>query len=250
MKKIVLLISILTTFGMSDTIVGGEINIGGYSHTPTGTISFEGNDIDVVDTLKWENKADVFASFYFEHPIPLLPNIKVAYSALSHEGAGGVDKNFEFAGKNFRSGFTVNTGIDVKMLDATLYYELLDNWVSIDVGLTAKFMDGSAYINSKKTIVSKAIEESTTFKGVLPLVYSKFRFDIPTTDIALQIEGNYVAYQENLLYDIEVGIRYTVLLGMGAEVGFKQIKLKIEDLEGFNMDNDFSGFYGKLVWDF
>ena len=250
MKKTLLLLSAITTFSMADMILGGEINVGFYGHSPKGTISFDGNDIDVVDTLKWENSSDVFASLYFEHPIPIIPNIKLSTSTLAHDGEGGIDKSFNFAGREFGSGINIITGIDLKMTDATLYYEFLDNWISIDAGVTAKYIEGSVYINSKKTRITESIEENTEFTGVIPLVYSKLRFEIPTTDIALQVEANYIAYEDNLLYDIEAGIRYTVMFGLGAEVGYKQIKLKIDDIEGFSMDSDFSGLYGKLVWDF
>jgi len=245
MKKI-LLLGVLSTFSMADMFLGGEINIGAYTHSPKGFISFQGTNIDIVDTLKWENETDVFASFYFEHPIPIIPNIKLGYSTLVHNGAGGVDKEFEFAGKRFKEGFSITTGIDIKMLDATLYYELLDNWISVDFGVTAKYIEGNSYIYSKRDV----LDESTDFKVVMPLAYSKIRFEIPTTDIALQVEGNYLTYNGDILYDVEAGIRYTVLLGVGAEVGFKSTKLKIDDIEGFNIDSDFSGVYGKLVWDF
>ena len=256
MKKILLLLSIISSFSMADMILGGEINVGGYSHTPKGTIAFENEAIDVVDTLKWENKTDVFASLYFEHPIPVIPNIKVGVSTLSHDGKGGVDKAFNFGGKEFRSGFSVTTGIDLNMLDGTLYYEIFDNDLLVfDIGVTAKYIDGNVYINSPKTVRTDAVEESTDFKGTLPLLYSKLRIGIPTTNIALQVEANVIAYEENLLYDVEAGFRYilfsSMVLGdMGAEVGYKQIKLKIDDIEGFTMDVDFSGVYGKLVWDF
>jgi len=40
------------------------------------------------------------------------------------------------------------------------------------------------------------------------------------------------------------------MLGFGAEIGYKSMKLKIDDIDDISMDTDFNGVYGKLIWDF
>ena len=244
MKKIIVLLSLFSTLSMADTVLGGEINLGFYTHSPKGTLEYQGNSIDIIDTLNWETSSDIVASLYFEHPIPMLPNLKLGYSSLDNEGKERLSQEISFAGQHFSANTEVTSGLALKITDTTLYYELADNWISIDFGLTAKYLDGSAYVESSVT------KERKSFTAIIPLVYSKLRFEIPTTDIAFQMEGNYVAYENTIVYDIEAGIRYTVMLGAGVEIGYKQIKLKIDDIKGFNMDSDFSGLYGKLVWDF
>jgi hypothetical protein len=82
------------------------------------------------------------------------------------------------------------------------------------------------------------------------MLYAKTGIDVPTTDLSFQVEGNYVSYDGNQLYDVEAGIRYLFALGAGLEIGYKVLKVKIDDVDDFSMDTDYNGVYGKVVWDF
>lgn len=244
MKKVLVLATIMTTFSLGD-IIGGEVNIGYYNHAPSGTLQSQGDVIDIKDTLKWDDEADIFAKAYFEHPLPLVPNIKIGYSDFGHSGSGLVNSAFNFSGQTYTIGSSIDSSFDLKMYDLALYYELLDNWVNLDVGVNVKYVDGSVRIKS-----DTGLSEVTDFQVPIPMLYAKARFDVPTTDLSLQVEGNYVSYDGNTLYDAEAGIRYTFLLGVGLEAGYKTMKLKLDNIDDLSMDSDFSGAYGKLVWDF
>ena len=243
MKKTVLGLITVATFGMAD-IIGGEINLGYYNHTPSGTTSYQGSVIDVEDTLKWQENGDIFAKAYIEHPIPFIPNIKVGYTEFSHDGAGAVSQTFNFAGTAYTAGTNINTDFDLKMYDLTFYYEILDNWLNADVGINVKYVDGQIAVKSALN------DESTNFEVPIPMLYAKARFDVPTTDLSFQAEGNYATYDGHTLYDAEVGVRYTLALGLGLEAGYKTMKLELDDIDDLTMNTDFSGAYGKLVWDF
>jgi len=244
MKKTLAIMTLVTTFSMAD-FIGGELNVGYYNHAPSGTVQYQGSPIDIENDLKWKDEGDMFVKAYFEHPLPILPNIKVGYTEFGHSGAGVLTKNFEFGGKVYTVGSNIDSAFDLKMYDLTLYYELLDNWINIDAGLNVKYIDGAISVKD-----NKGLSESTDFQVPVPMLYAKARFDVPTTDLSFQAEGNYVTYDGNTLYDAEVGVRYTLALGLGLEAGYKTMKLKLDDIDDLSMDTDFSGAYGKLVWDF
>ena len=244
MKKTLLLATILTTFSQAD-FIGGEMNIGYYNHAPSGTLQYQGNVIDVKDTLKWKDEGDMFAKIYIEHPLPIIPNIKLGYSEFGHTGAGTLNQSFDFGGTTYAANSNVESVFDLKMYDLTLYYEILDNWVNIDVGVNVKYVDGSISIKDD-TILS----EATDFQVPIPMLYAKARFDVPTTDLSFQVEGNYITYDGHTLYDAEAGVRYTLALGLGLEAGYKTMKLELDDIDDLSMQSDFSGAYAKVVWDF
>lgn len=244
MKKILALATIATTLSVAD-IIGGEINVGYYNHVPSGTLQYQGDSIDLKDTLKWSDEADMFAKFYFEHPIPIIPNIKVGYSNFGHNGSGLVNSNFNFAGQTYTVGSNIDSNFDLKMYDLALYYELLDNWINLDVGVNVKYVDGSVSV-----ISDTGLSEVTDFQVPIPMLYARARFDVPTTDVSFQVEGNYVTYDGSTLYDAEAGVRYTLGLGLGIEAGYKMMKLELDNVDDLSMSSDFSGAYGKLVWDF
>jgi len=244
MKKTLAIMTLATSFSMAD-FIGGELNVGYYNHAPSGMVQYQGTPIDIENDLKWKDEGDMFIKAYFEHPLPIIPNIKVGYTEFGHSGAGVINKNFEFGGETYTIGSNIDSAFDLKMYDLTLYYELLDNWINIDAGLNVKYIDGDISVKD-----NKGLSESTDFQVPVPMLYAKARFDVPTTDLSFQAEANYISYSGNTLYDAEVGARYTLALGLGIEAGYKTMKLKLDDVSDLSIDTDFSGAYGKLVWDF
>ena len=249
MKKTLALVTLVSTLSMAD-IIGGEINIGYYSHAPSGTAKYQGDTIDAEKDLKWSNESDLFIKAYFEHPIPIIPNIKVGYTSFAHKGAGAISNSFQFGNRSFDANADINSDFDLKMYDLTLYYEILDNWLNADVGVNVKYIDGSISVAGTEAITGTQINEDNSFAVPIPMLYAKARFDVPTTDLSFQAEGNYVSYDGHTLYDAEVGARYTFAIGFGLEAGYKTMKLKLDNIDDFTMDTDFSGAYGKVVWDF
>jgi len=244
MKKTLAIMALATSFSMAD-FIGGELNVGYYKHAPSGTVQYLGTPIDIENDLKWKEEGDIFLKAYFEHPLPILPNIKVGYTEFGHSGSNLLGQSFRFGNTNYAMGVDTQSTFDLKMYDLTLYYELLDNWINIDAGLNVKYMDGKITVKS-----NTGLSDETDFQVPVPMLYAKARFDVPTTDLSFQAEGNYVTYDGNTLYDVEAGVRYTLALGLGVEAGYKTMKLKLDDVDDLSVDSDFSGVYGKLVWDF
>ena len=245
MKKIVASIVVFGTIVMAD-MIGGELNIGYYQHTPNGTMQYQGDSIDLQDDFKWKQESDVFAKLYIEHPIPLLPNIKLGYSSFGHSGSGVLNKSITFANQTYASTSKIDSKFNLDMYDITFYYEIVDIGFDLDLGLNIKYLDGSVSAVDKVN----GLDESTSFNVPVPMLYGKARIPLPATDIAFQAEGNYISYSGNQFYDLEAGIRYTLALGLGIEGGYKMMKLKLDNVDDLSLDSTFSGAYAKLVWDF
>jgi len=244
MRKI-LLTSLVCFSSLFGDIIGGEIDLGVYTHSPSGTAQNGDDVVDVEKDLNWESENDIFLRAYLEHPLPLLPNIRVGYSKFSHDGVGTASKSFSWGGiKVFELTDRVESSIDLDIYELGLYYEILDNWLNLDVGLNVKYFDG--FIDVETTLE----KDHTDLEFALPTLYGKARFDVPTTNLSFQLEGNFIDYDGNTYYDFEAGARYEFMLGFGAEVGYKSMKIKVDDVDDVSMDVDFSGAYGKVVWDF
>jgi len=258
-KKLALTLLLTASTLYADTI-GGEISLGVYSHTPSGSASYSepltgiGTDADLEDTLYWSDAEDIMFKAYFEHFLPFIPNVKIAFSNLSHDGQGEVT-DFIWGGIEIPLQGDIATSLDLRMYDLTLYYELLDNWVEIDAGVTLRYLDGSITVNTLaafSSLSTTVTSEVTNFDLFIPMLYGKTRFNIPNTDISLQLEANAIGYGDTTFYDYELSARYTLAMGLGLEGGYKSIHLDSdEDLsDGLKADMDFSGLYASVVWDF
>ncbi len=240
--------------------VGGEISLGFYNHSPSGYASYTdpyvgliGTTADLEDTLHWTSDTDLMLKAYIEHPVPMLPNVKLALTNLSHEGKGSVN-GFTWGGIDIPLEGSIENSFEMTKYDLTLYYELLDNWAEIDAGATLGYIDGNIAVTALagfSILPQLSHTESTNFSTFLPTLYGKARFTIPTTDLSFQFEGDIFSYDETTYYTYEASVRYTFSMGLGIEGGWKALHLDSTDLvDGLTLDMDFSGPYAAIVWDF
>ena len=261
-KKLTLASLLASAVLYADTI-GGEISLGVYSHSPSGSASYTlpymplNESIDLENDLGWSDTQDVILKAYFELPLPFVPNIKLAYNNFSQSGEGTVT-SFSWGGIIGLDGI-VDTSLDLQMYDLTAYYELLDNVVEIDAGLTLRYLSGDMSVTPTADFnlpgllpdFSISAPQSTDIDMWIPLLYGKARFNVPSTDISLQFEANGLTYQDTTFYDYELSARYTFSMGLGLEAGYKSMHIDSEDLaDGLVVDVDSSGPYAAIVWDF
>jgi len=248
MKKYILFLLLTLQALMADTI-GAEVSLGMYRHSPSGYASYtppgesQGTSANLEDTLHWRSNEDIFFKAYLEHPLPFIPNLKLGHTKLGYEGTNTVSL-FSWGDIGTYSG-EIDSTLGLNITDATLYYELLDNWVEIDAGLTIRYASGSI------DVTTPLQKESVDFSTWIPMVYAKMRFNIPATDASLQLEANAISYDGTTFYDYELSARYTFTMGVGLEAGYKAFHLDSDDLTaGLKTDMDFSGPFAALVWDF
>ncbi len=240
-KKLALYLLITFNWTHADT-VGGEASLGFFNHQPSGNASYRGSAADIEETLGFSEEQDIFLKACFEHPFPLLPNVRLGYATLSHDGSNSVN-DFTW-GDNTYDGH-IDSSLSLDMTDVTLYYEFLDNWVEVDAGLTLRYLSGDMRLNNN------ILSDVANFSIWTPMLYGKARFNIPVADLSLQLEANAISYWDITVYDYELSARYTLAMGVGLEAGYKAFHLDSDDLlNGFNVDMDFSGPYAAILWDF
>jgi len=240
-KKLTLFL-LLTLSQMHADTIGGEISLGFFNHQPNGDASYKGSAADMEDTLDFSEEQDIFLKAYLEHPLPVIPNIKLGYATLSHAGSSSVN-DFTWGETTYNG--TINSSLSLDMSDVTLYYEFLDNWAETDAGLTLRYISGDMDVRSS---VASDVADFSTW---VPMLYGKVRFNLPVTDLSFQLEANVISYWDITAYDYELSARYTLALGVGLEAGYKAFHLNSDDLvNGFNADMDFSGPYAAVLWDF
>lgn len=250
LMKTSLMFLLLQVLSYAD-FIGGEISVGVFNHSPEGYARYDlfgsGTDISVKDDLGWESSQNPVMKGYIEHPLPLIPNLKVGYTNLSNKGSASVT-SFQW-GEIIGFDGNINNKMDLQLSDITLYYELLDNWVTVDTGFTLRNMKGDITVTTDTAFMAQT--ETVNFDTWFPLVYLKGRFDFPVTDLSVQLEANAIGYEDVTFYDAEVSIRYTVLMGLGIEAGYKTMHLENKELASdLTIDLDFSGPYAAVVWDF
>ena len=237
------LFTLLTLSQLHADMIGGEVSLGFFNHDPSGNASYRSSDASLEDTFGFTEEQDIFLKAYLEHPFPLLPNVKLGYTTLSHDGSNSVD-GFSWGDITDYVG-EIDSSLSLDMTDVTLYYEVLDNWIEVDAGLTLRYLSGDMGVSTNIG------SDSADFSIWAPLLYGKARFNVPVTDLSFQLEANAISYWDMTAYDYELSARYTLVMGIGLEAGYKSFHIDSDDLvDGFHADMDFSGPYAAAIWDF
>lgn len=124
MKKILVttsFLSLLSCTAYADTLAGIYISGQIWSNEVTGIMGESGDQID----FGLEDKEQGSFQIAVEHPVPFIPNAKLATSTLSTLGSTTLSEEINFGGTTFTSGSNVTTDFDVSYLDYTLYLSLI-----------------------------------------------------------------------------------------------------------------------------
>jgi outer membrane protein len=80
--------------------------------------------------------------------------------------------------------------------------------------------------------------------------YAGIGVDLPLTGLSVGADGAYVKYQGSSFYDFSLRISYTSPWFVGAEAGYRKIKLDLDDFDDSFADVEFDGPYAGLYLHF
>lgn len=239
MKKLLLgaLVALLPVTGFTATVFGFEAGAGNWTHAPSGSLTASvsgiGTEADLKDDLNLSKDTETYSFFALEHPVPLIPNIKFVKTNLTSAGTGNVTREFKFNGKTYSEGATVTTKLVLDQTDTILYYELLDNDIfSLDLGLTAKMIDGKATITGA---------DDAAFSGTIPMLYAAVEIGLPV-GLSLNADISTISAAGNEFTDFSAKLRYLSDFNLGVEAGVRTQKLVV-DVDDVKTDINFSGTF-------
>lgn len=251
MKKTLLAMSLLALSGSVQADFLGIYVGGGLYHSKfTGDFvderSSSSADIDLEDDLDLGSEQNGYAFAAFEHPVPLIPNIRLGMSKLSHEGEQLLSDAIEFDGNTYAQGTRVTSRLDLSYTEGTLYYEVLDNWVEIDLGLTVRRFDGEIELQGSVDGQSESATRELSF--TLPMLHGKGQFNLPLTGLSATLRGDVISYRGNRLSDLSLFLGYETSLGLGVEAGVRNFTAKIDDQDAISGDIGYTGYFVGLTF--
>jgi len=240
------LVSLFATNPVQADFVGLYLGVDGWNMDSSGR--FGTRDLEPQDfTLDKETKVSFFVAL--EHPIPLLPNVRIRGNNLDTSGRERITTQFEINGRQFDVNQDVDVDFNIQNTDLTLYYELFDNdVVSFDLGLTAKYLDGDITVSGDSG--GATTTEKVSFSGVVPLVYGALEVGIPATGLSLFGEISALSIDNNTVKDYQAGLAYSFVeslpLDLAIRAGYRDFSLELDDLDGVTTDWSFDGPFAGL----
>lgn len=232
----------LAPTAQADTLLGLYLGVDGWQSDNSGSFAQDGN----LQSFKFDD--ETFTSYYaaLEHPVPLVPNLKLKYTELELNGDTTLDETFSFGGSDYVVGTQVGTVSDLSHIDYILYYEIFDNdLVSIDLGVNAKQFDGEIVVTGTSQDGGQNTTERVDFSVFVPLVYGRAEVGLPFTGLSVFFEGSLLAIDDSKIQDYQAGIAYALLdnlaIDMDIKAGYRSMTLELDDIDDIYTDLDASG---------
>jgi len=182
------------------------------------------DQLDVKSVLGFQDDSDTQLYIYFEHPVPVLPNIRIGSTSLTLGGTGTTPAaGFTFDGTVFPGSTSITSEFDFSHQEIALYYEILDNIFSLDLGLNVKFFDGDISLAAVGTSVSEK------FDGTIPMLYVAAGVDLPLTGLSIVGDLSFVSAGDASFTDYLIRVQYVTDFLLGVELGYRSITLDYED---------------------
>lgn len=170
-----------------------------------------------------DHDSTVQASIAFEHPVPVIPNIKLKYTQLDTE----TESDIAFA----------KTEINLDHTDLILYYEILDNIVKADIGVGATKLNGNV----------KQFGQKTDIDEYAPIVYAEAGAKLPFTGLSAKAEASYTNVNDVKMTDAQAEFQYdfiqSIALDLGAKVGYRILNIELDNVDNRDMKFEFKGPY-------
>ena len=241
--KSLVTITTLATVSNAD-FLGAEVGFGVWNTKTTGDIRKGSDNISFEDDLGFNgNKANNYFYVLFDHPLPLIPNVKIQKTNFSTSANGKMTKVITFANQQFTLDESISSKLVLDQTDLILYYRVLDNWVNLDLGLTVRAIEGNINIKGTATI-----DES--FDIIIPMIYTRGQFDLPFSGLSAEVDFNYIGYMGNTFLDLKAGLKYEFESDFGLTAGYRTQKLEIDDIDDIYGSVNNSGVYAGLFYHF
>ena len=226
----------------ADTIFGIHAGAGTWQSEYAGDI---GKPSTTTGDLGLDEGNNNFYYIAIEHPILFLPNVKLQQNNITSNQKSIIENNFSIGEIGYPSGSTVATDFDLSYTDAALYYEFLDNWITLDLGVTLRKYSG--YLEAE----SAGFIDKTDIDLTVPLVYGRVQFDLPLTGFFAGLEGNYIGYDGTDLADfnLKIGYLFDSALDVGIEIGYRNLTMNIDEGD-VHTNLDIKGPYAAAIFHF
>jgi outer membrane protein len=201
-------------------ILGVGASVSYWDSDLTGQAEKNNDLVDVENDLNLSSDGNVNVEAYFEHPVPLLPNVRLNYTRIEQSGDGNLSAEFD----GLTIGTSVRSDLELTQLDGTLYYELLDNWVNLDAGLTVRSIDGELLVQD----TAGGQQVFTEISGAFPMAYAAARFDLPFTGVSVGAQGNLISYDGDSISDFNAYGQYELSL-LQLRAGYRRMSIDYED---------------------
>jgi outer membrane protein len=228
-RKIRLVLAIMTLILIlpaASWAVGLEVAVGIWKQGPSGTLAFEGDELDLgADFGIDSNESRMMVRAKLDMP-GLIPNVYLMGTKMNFNGES--TEKYTFGGYDYE--FITKTTLELDHYDIALYYAapfvdtVSGGTLNIELGLNVRLIE--IFIEASEALTGHVESESIT--AAIPMLYGGIQIR-PTDAFGIEFEGRGISISGNDYFDAiaRVKIKPTSLMFMAA--GYRYEKISIDE---------------------
>jgi len=239
-KQLLCLAALSVPFTAHADTLSFTAGAGIWNTSPTGNFQKKGDPatVDVKDDLFWSDETQGYFFATLEHPVPIIPNVKVMATKIDQSGSGNT--SFIFDGTSYSG--DVTNDFSIQTVDLIAYYEILDNIVSLDIGLNVRSLKVDYTITATDPVTTLSVTTTDSVNETIPMLYALVGAS-PIPDLIISGELSYIAYAGSTISDFTAKIAYTTNVFVGFEAGYRKQQYTFDDVSSTNADLGFDGVF-------
>lgn len=176
-----------------------------------------------------------------EHSLPWIPCLRLSHSDMQEQGENRLRTTIIFDGQVFAENSRVLTDADLSHTDLTLYYPLHQGDIRADLGLSGRLFDGAFQTVGSNRFGTIVATRDVNF--MVPLIFTHLRLSLPHTGLYLATEAQGIAQGSSHFYDLWLKTGHDFAFGLGLEIGYRRMTLRMDDLEQMDANIQFDAPY-------
>ncbi len=211
-----------------------------WNTSPTGSFQKKGDPtaVNIKDDLFWSDETQGYFYATLEHPVPIIPNVRIMATNIEQSGSGNTA--FVFDGTTYTG--NVTNDFSIETVDLIAYYEILDNVVSLDIGLNVRSLKVDYTITGTEPITNTSVTTSDSISETIPMLYALVGAS-PIPDLIISGELSYVSYDGSTISDFTAKVAYTTSFFVGLEAGYRKQQYTFSDISSTDADLSFDGVF-------
>jgi outer membrane protein len=229
-----------------------------------------GKESALIDfNYKKEQQTSFFVAF--EHPFPLLPNLRLSHTNFDTSSQTNSTQEFSFPEGNTVHETFIDTDVEarfnVSYVDYTLYYQLLDSRsFSLDLGLTARNFSGAITVTEDITTVNNwsdifgnpyTATSNDTFTNKIktndiePMLYIASNIGLPLKGLSVFAQGDFLLKGDRTISDYQVGLMYDLIdnrmVDFNVILGYRTVRMEFKSSDDLFSDPEIKGGFISVI---
>ncbi len=216
---------LVTELGLGSWSQAGSGSIlSGSTHAPAPLLFGIGFEQQVGPEATFSRELQNVVYGDFQHRMRYLPELRIQYADLTVSGMSSLSQDRVMAGVPLVATDFFSTDLELTQTDAIMFYRLFDQALLVDLGVAARWLDGSLGMATHQQRVD------VDFERVVPMLYGRLHMRLPVEGFWLGMQTQSTDSGAERVREANTQVGWKSNAGFGLQAGWRAYRMTLDAL--------------------